>query len=126
MMTYSQAMLRDSINAAARGGWSISEAILSTGQATADNLSARRVSQYDAACRRSRDGRNYQVSARLTHGGNTSPTVAGSNATGFAKSRPGLANHAMASMVWEQISMSAPVWCDAKRPDASGYRKTVA
>jgi aminobenzoyl-glutamate utilization protein B len=112
VMMYSQArMLRDSMLPHV-GGWSISEAILSTGQATADNLPAC-LAELQYMMRVPTVAMAEQVSARLD---SLAERIAG--LTGcrverhwVCKSRPGLANHAMASMVWDQIQhVGAPVW----------------
>lgn len=112
VMMYSQArMLRDTMLPHA-GGWSISEAIISTGQATADNLPAglaelqymMRVPTVDMA---------ESVSARLDALAENIAAQTGCRVERHwvCKSRPGLANHAMANLVWEQIQqVGAPVW----------------
>ncbi len=112
VMMYSQArMLRDTMLPHV-GGWSISESIISTGQATADNLPAG-LAELQYMMRVPTVEMAEAVSARLD-------TLAESVAeqTGcrverhwVCKSRPGLANHAMAGLVWEQIQhVGAPVW----------------
>ncbi|PVA06878.1 peptidase M20 [Thalassorhabdomicrobium marinisediminis] len=114
VMMYAQGrMLRDSM-ASHVGGWSISEAILSTGQATADNLPAgladlqymMRVPTVEMAER---------ITARLDALADSVAAQTGCRVERHwvCKSRPGLANHAMAEMVWQNIQqVGAPVWDD--------------
>ena len=111
---YSQArMLRDSM-ASHVGGWSISESILSTGQATADNLPAG-LAELQYMMRMPTVELAEQVTARLDA---LADHVAGQTGCRVekhwvCKSRPGLANHTMATLVWEQIQqVGAPVWDD--------------
>lgn len=112
VMMYTQArMLRDSM-ASHVGGWSISESILSTGQATADNLPAG-LAELQYMMRMPTVGLAEKVSARLDALAESIAAQTGCRVERHwvCKSRPGLANHAMASMVWEQIQrVGAPVW----------------
>jgi aminobenzoyl-glutamate utilization protein B len=112
VMMYSQArMLRDSMLPHV-GGWSISEAILSTGQATADNLPAG-LAELQYMMRVPTVAMAEQVSARLDALAENIAGLTGCRVERHwvCKSRPGLANHAMSSMVWEQIQhVGAPVW----------------
>ena len=95
-----------------QGGWSISEAILTAGQATADNLPAglaeiqymMRVPTIEMAERITAVlDRNAEASAKLTGCRVERHWV--------CKSRPGLANHAMAGLVWEAMQLAGPpVW----------------
>ena len=112
VMMYSQArMLRDTMLPHV-GGWSISEAILSAGQATADNLPAG-LAELQYMIRVPSVAMAEQVSVRLDA---LSENIAG--LTGcrverhwVCKSRPGLANHVIASLVWDKIQqIGAPVW----------------
>jgi len=98
-----------------RGGWSISEAILATGQATADNLPAQQADlQYmirvpDLAMAE-------QVSAALDRAADLVAQMHGCRVEKHwvSKSRPGLTNHAMADLVWQELQeVGAPVWNDA-------------
>lgn len=100
-----------------RGGWSISEAILSTGQATADNLPAGqadlqymiRVPDLGMAERVSR-----QLDGIAEHVAALTGCVVDKH--WVCKSRPGLTNHAMAEMIWEEMqAVGAPVWEEAGR-----------
>ena len=92
-----------------QGGWSISEAVLTAGQATADNQPAGlaelqymiRVPTIDMA---------EHVTAALDR-----TAAAAAAATGcrwerhwVSKSRPGLANHAMARVVWDAMQAAGP------------------
>lgn len=98
-----------------RGGWSISEAILGTGQATADNLPAVqadlqymiRVPDLDQA---------EAVSAALDRIAAAAASLAGCTVEKHwvSKSRPGLTNHAMAGLVWEEMqAVGPPAWDEA-------------
>ena len=117
MMYQSARFLRDSM-LSHQGGWSISESILSTGQATADNLPAT-LADIQYMMRVPTIAMAERVSAQLD-----SLAEAAAAATGcrverhwVCKSRHGLANHAMAGLVWEQIqAVGAPVW-DAAAKD---------
>ncbi len=97
-----------------RGGWSVSEAILSTGQATADNLPALmadlqymiRVPDLEMA---------EQITAQLDRLAEHAAQMTGCRVEKHwvSKSRPGLANHALASAVWQGLQeVGAPVWDD--------------
>lgn len=112
VMMYTQGrMLRDSMLPHV-GGWSISEAIISSGQATADNLPAG-LAELQYMMRVPTVEMAERVSARLDALAETIATQTGCRVERHwvCKSRPGLANHAMASMVWEQIQqVGAPVW----------------
>ncbi|MBT56002.1 MAG: peptidase M20 [Mameliella sp.] len=87
-----------------RGGWSVSEAILSTGQASADNLPARqadlqymiRVPDLDMA---------EQISAQLDRLAENVAQMTGCTVEKIwvSKSRPGLPNHALANLAWESL-----------------------
>lgn len=94
------------------GGWSISEAVLGAGQATADNLPARqadlqymiRVPDLDMA---------EQVTAQLDRTAELVAQMHGCTVERHwvSKSRPGLTNHAMAGLVWEALQqVGPPVW----------------
>ena len=95
-----------------QGGWSISESILSSGQATADNLPAL---QADL---------QYMMRVPTVEMAETVTKALDRNASAVAemtgctwerhwvsKSRPGLANHAMANVVWDHIQeVGPPIW----------------
>jgi len=117
VMMYQQArFLRDTM-LPHQGGWSISEAILSAGQATADNLPAG-LAEIQYMIRVPDIAMAETVTAALEK-----IAVAAAAQTGcrlethwVCKSRPGLANHAMAGLVWEQIQqVGAPVWNEEAR-----------
>ena len=94
------------------GHWSISEAILTAGQATADNLPARlaeiqyivRVPTIEMAQQVvTLLDRNASAAAAITHCQYERHWV--------SKSRPGLANHAMAEMVYQSLqTVGSPKW----------------
>lgn len=112
VMMYGQGrMLRDSM-ASHAGGWSISEAILSTGQATADNLPAG-LAELQYMMRVPDVALAERITARLDALAETVAGLCGCRVEKHwvCKSRPGLPNHAMASLVWEQIqTVGAPQW----------------
>ncbi|MBS9717886.1 amidohydrolase [Pseudohalocynthiibacter aestuariivivens] len=98
-----------------QGGWSISEAILSTGQATADNLPAL-MADIQYMMRVPTVAMAEQVTAALDRNAEAAAAMTGCRVERHwvCKSRPGLANHAMASLVWEAIqAVGAPKWDDA-------------
>ncbi|MEO0750466.1 MAG: amidohydrolase [Pseudomonadota bacterium] len=98
-----------------RGGWSMSEAILGTGQATADNLPARQADLHymirvpDLVMA---DRVSGQLDALAEHA--AAMTGCRVEKHWVSKSRPGLTNHAMAQMVWEEMqAVGAPEWSEA-------------
>ena len=113
MMYMSSKALRDSM-LPHQGGWSISEAILTAGQATADNLPAAlaeiqymiRVPTIEMAERATAVlDANADAAARMTGCRFEKHWV--------SKSRPGLANHAMATIAYEALSaVGPPRWGD--------------
>lgn len=107
------------------GGWSISEAILTAGQATADNLPAVlaeiqymiRVPTIDMA---------EQVTAVLDRNARHAAEMTGCRweRHWVCKSRPGLANHAMANVVWDALQfVGAPKWNEDAREIARQIQK---
>ena len=97
------------------GGWSISEAIISAGQATADNLPGT-LAEIQYLMRVPTVAMAEQVTAALDRNAEAIAAMTGCTVTRHwvSKSRPGLANHAMARLVWEQIeAVGAPVWDNA-------------
>ena len=107
------------------GGWSISEAILTAGQATADNLPAGlaeiqymiRVPTIDMA---------EQVTAVLDRNARHAAEMTGCRweRHWVCKSRPGLANHAMANVVWDALQfVGAPKWNEEAREIARQIQK---
>lgn len=98
----------------ATGGWSLSEAILTAGQATADNLPASLAQiQYswrvpDVASAEAVFAvldANAQAAARTAHCRLTTRWV--------ARNRPGLANHTLAEVTWDNLAeVGAPHFAD--------------
>lgn len=104
VMMYQMARsLRDSM-LPHRGGWSVSEAILSTGQATADNLPARQADlQY--MIRVADLAMAEQITAQLDRLSRHVAEVTGCTVekVWVCKSRPGLPNHALTQIGWEAL-----------------------
>jgi aminobenzoyl-glutamate utilization protein B len=93
-------------------GWSISEAILTAGQATADNLPAH-VAQIQYIWRVPDLGMAEQVLRVLDNNAEAAAKAAHCKwrRIWVSRSRPGLANHAMAKAVFENLSqVGAPRW----------------
>ncbi|KUF09301.1 peptidase M20 [Pseudoponticoccus marisrubri] len=111
MMYQAGRSLRDSM-LPHRGGWSVSEAILATGQATADNLPALQADlQYmirvpDLQMAEQISGQLHRLARQVAEmTGCTVETI------WVSKSRPGLANHAVARLAWEALQeVGPPVW----------------
>ncbi|QYX55855.1 amidohydrolase [Roseovarius sp. SCSIO 43702] len=99
------------------GGWSISEAILDAGQATADNLPAVQADlQY--MIRVPEVAQAEQVTAQLDRIAEAAAALTGCTweRHWVSKSRPGLTNHAMAELVWREMqAVGAPRWDEAAR-----------
>lgn len=96
------------------GGWSISEAILSTGQATADNLPAE-IAEIQYMMRVPTIEMAEQMTMALDRNAQAVAQMTGCRVARHwvCKSRHGLANHAMASLVWENIqTVGAPKWSE--------------
>ena len=111
MMYQASKILRDSMLPHA-GGWSISEAILSTGQATADNLPAQ-LSDLQYMIRVPTVEMAKQVTAALERNAEAAAAMTGCRweKHWVCKSRPGLANHAMSDIVWAAMqNVGAPEW----------------
>jgi aminobenzoyl-glutamate utilization protein B len=93
------------------GGWSLSEAILTAGQATADNQPAGLAQiQYSWRCASIPEAdsvlavldRNAELAAEASHCTASSRWV--------ARNRPGIANHTVAQLAWENIAaIGAPI-----------------
>ncbi|MGL4490249.1 MAG: amidohydrolase, partial [Rhizobiaceae bacterium] len=95
-----------------QGGWSISEAILTAGQATADNLPAD-LAEIQYMIRVPTVAMAEQATAFLDRNAAAAAAMTGCRYERHwvCKSRPGLANHAMASTVWEALQhVGAPHW----------------
>lgn len=122
MMYQSARALRDSM-LPHRGGWSVSEAILATGQATADNLPAMQADlQY--MIRVPDLGMAEQISAQLDELATHCAKMCGCEVQKIwvSKSRPGLANHALAEVAYAALEqVGPPVWSE----DALGLARQV-
>ncbi|MGH1414047.1 MAG: amidohydrolase [Pelagimonas sp.] len=95
-----------------QGGWSISEAILTAGQATADNLPAG-LAEIQYMMRVPTIEMAEQITAVLDRNAQAAALLTGCRIERHwvCKSRPGLANHAMADVVWQSMQeVGAPVW----------------
>lgn len=108
MMYMASKALRDSM-LPHQGGWSISEAILTAGQATADNLPAG-LAEIQYMLRVPTLAMAEQATAVLDGNAAAAARMTG---CGFerhwvSKSRPGLANHVMARTVYESLSSVGP------------------
>ncbi|WP_167434419.1 amidohydrolase [Mesorhizobium helmanticense] len=92
-----------------QGGWSISEAILTAGQATADNLSAG-LAEIQYMIRVPTLAMAEQVTAVLDRNAEAAAKMSGCRHERHwvSKSRPGLANHAMATIAYEALSAVGP------------------
>ena len=117
LMFLASKSLRDSM-LPHQGGWSISEAILTAGQATADNLPAG-LAEIQYMMRVPTIAMADQVTAVLDRNAEAAAAMTGCRCERHwvCKSRPGLANHAIARTVWEAMqAVGAPVWDEgAKR-----------
>ena len=109
------------------GGWSISEAVLTAGQATADNLpSGLAELQYIVRMP------TLEMAERATRGLDRNAEAAAA-ATGcrwerhwVSKSRPGLANHAMARVAWEAMrAVGPPFWGPEAKAAARAIQKEL-
>lgn len=92
-----------------QGGWSISEAVLVAPQATADNLPAG-LAEIQFMIRAPTLAQAEQASAMLDRIGENAAALTGCRWERFwvSKSRPGLANHAMAGFAWEALQRVGP------------------
>lgn len=116
MMYMSSKALRDSM-LTHQGGWSISEAILTAGQATADNLPAG-LAEIQYMIRVPTLAMAEQVSAMLDRNAGAAAAMSGCRYERHwvSKSRPGLANHAMADITYQSLStVGAPRWSEAAK-----------
>lgn len=96
------------------GGWSISEAILTAGQATADNLPAE-LAELQYMIRTPTISMAQQVTSMLDRNADAAASMTGCRweKHWVSKSRHGLANHTMANIVWDSLQqVGAPVWGD--------------
>ena len=95
-----------------QGGWSISEAILTAGQATADNLPAG-LAEIQYMMRVPTLAMAEQITAVLDRNAAAAAALTGCRYElhWVCKSRHGLANHAIAGTVWQALqAVGAPVW----------------
>lgn len=116
MMYMASKALRDSM-LTHQGGWSISEAILTAGQATADNLPAG-LADIQYMMRVPTIAMAEQVTAVLDRNAQAAADMSGCRweRHWVCKSRPGLANHAMANVVWDSLqTVGAPKWDEQAR-----------
>ena len=116
MMYLASKALRDSM-LPHQGGWSISEAILTAGQATADNLPAG-LAEIQYMMRTPDIAMAEKITAVLDRNAQAAAAMTGCRweKHWVCKSRPGLANHAMANTVWEAMQhVGAPDWNDAAK-----------
>ena len=108
MMYMASKALRDSM-LPHQGGWSISEAILTAGQATADNLPAA-LAEIQYMIRVPTVAMAEQVTAVLDANADAAARMTACRAERHwvSKSRPGLANHAVARVAYEALSTIGP------------------
>ena len=100
-----------------QGGWSVSEAILTAGQATADNLPAG-LAEIQYMIRTPTIAMAEQVTAVLDRNAAAAATLSGCRweRHWVSKSRPGLANLAMTGVVWQAMqAVGGPDWGDAAK-----------
>ncbi len=124
MMYMSSKALRDSM-LPHQGGWSISEAILTAGQATADNLPAG-LAEIQYMMRMPTIEMAEQVTAVLDRNAEAAARMAGCRFERHwvCKSRPGLANTALAKTVWQSIqTIGHPRWPEEARAIAREIQK---
>ena len=110
-----------------QGGWSISEAILTAGQATADNLPAG-LAEIQYMIRTPTVAMAEQVTAALDRNAEAASAMTGCRFERHwvSKSRPGLANHAMADIVWQAMqTVGAPVWDEAAKETAREIQRSL-
>lgn len=91
------------------GGWSMNEAIMGTGQATADNLPTR-IAQIQYAWRTPDIAMADQILQVLDQNADHAAAVSHCKvAKGWvARSRPGLANHALADLTYQNLVLAGP------------------
>ncbi len=108
LMYQSSKVLRESM-LPHQGGWSISEAIISSGQATADNLPAE-LSEIQFMIRVPTLEMAEQVTTVLDQNAHSAANITGCRFEKHwvSKSRPGLPNHTMANLVWRALEKIGP------------------
>lgn len=110
-----------------QGGWSISEAILTAGQATADNLPAG-LAEIQYMIRTPTIAMAEQATRVLDRNAAHAAAMAHCRVERHwvCKSRPGLANHAMARLTYESLQAAgAPQWDAEARATARDIQKTL-
>ena len=112
-------------------GWSLSEAILTAGQATADNL-PHRLAQIQYLWRTPDLGQAEKILKVLDANAEAAASATHCRVTGawVSKSRPGLANHALAEIGFRNLELAGPPQFgeDAKAvllPDDDGIEVVV-
>jgi aminobenzoyl-glutamate utilization protein B len=111
-----------------QGGWSVSEAILTAGQATADNLPAG-LAEIQYMMRTPTIAMAEQITAGLDRNAEAAALMTGCRweRHWVCKSRPGLANHAMARVVWEALEgLGAPVWGEDAKEAAREIQRALS
>lgn len=109
------------------GGWSISEAILTAGQATADNLPAE-LAEIQYMTRVPTIAQAERIIAMLDRNAQAAADMTGCRweRHWVCKSRPGLANHALAEAVWGALqTVGAPHWGESARAKARDIQKNL-
>ncbi|GAB2827852.1 hypothetical protein GCM10027022_18660 [Alpinimonas psychrophila] len=112
MSMYTTARIMQDAMLPSFGGWSLSDAILLDGQATADNLPAR-VARIQYSWRTPNIEMAEHVLAVLDRNAKNSAEMAhcSTEATWIARSRPGITNHVMATVLYENLTcVGAPVY----------------
>ncbi|MFP7570005.1 amidohydrolase [Marivita sp. S2033] len=100
-----------------RGGWSVSEAILGMGQASADNLPAL-CADLQYMIRVPDLAMAEQITAQLDRLADSAAAITGCRVEKHwvSKSRPGLTNHVMAQVVWDSLQqVGPPHWGETAR-----------
>ncbi|MGB7268955.1 MAG: amidohydrolase [Albidovulum sp.] len=108
-----------------QGGWSVSEAILTAGQATADNLPAG-LAEIQYMMRVPTIAMADQITAVLDRNAAAAAMMTGCRweKHWVSKSRPGLANHAIARTVWDAMqAVGAPKWDEAAKTIARDIQR---
>jgi aminobenzoyl-glutamate utilization protein B len=126
MMYMASKALRDSM-LPHQGGWSISEAILTAGQATADNLPAG-LAEIQYMIRTPTVEMAERATAVLDATADAAARMTGCHFERHwvSKSRPGLANHAMAKVAYEALeAVGPPRWDEAARTVAREIQKNA-
>ncbi|MFZ1661679.1 MAG: amidohydrolase [Paracoccaceae bacterium] len=110
-----------------QGGWSVSEAILTAGQATADNLPAG-LAEIQYMIRVPTIAMAEQVTAVLDRNAAAAAALTGCRYERHwvCKSRHGLANHAMTSVVWDALqTVGAPHWGESAKDVAREIQRNL-